>query len=686
MKNQFLCILVCIVAPLAAHAQTNTFPTSGSVGLGTLTPNASALMEMQSTTQGFLAPRMTKAQRDAIVSPTVGLLIFQTNASPGFYFFNGAGWTAVASKGANTSLSNLAASTSINSALIPNANNTLDLGSATNHWNEAYVNTIRFMDGSTQSTAGGGATYTAGTGISIAGSVISNTGDVNAADDLTTSSVHAGDVSGIFSNLQLGTGVVGSTEIADGSVTATDIANATITAADLSSMGAASGQVMQWNGTAWVPTTVAGGAETDPQVNVTTTSLVPRWDGTALVNGAIFDNGDNISVGWNSGINTAVSAAFYNNESAFVDEDIALKAVDHYVSLGGESTVHAFANLGYNTTGLVFLDASVAHVGAWGNASSSDNAAALYANNTGTGATNYGLVSKSVGAGTTNYGIWAKASGATNNYALIVPNGGGRVGFNWSTPSALVGILGDGSTTSFKVAGNDAITDLVVTSTGKVGVQFDPTALSADFCVGGTAYVADRMAINASTATSFAQLTVSGTDETVTIEGTNPYLQMENATERIGYIRANGEDFEVATNAENDFGNLVFRTNGNDRMYVDPSGNVVIGSTTVAPKPGYKLSVDGKVVVEELFVQLSPWPDYVFAEDYTLMTLTEVEEFIHANKHLPGVPAASEIETEGLPVGEMQKIMMQKIEELTLYLIALQKENEALKAAFEAGK
>ncbi|HMX04031.1 MAG TPA: hypothetical protein PKE14_05135, partial [Chitinophagales bacterium] len=115
MKKQLFTSIFTLSALFGvAHAQTNTFPTTGSAGIGTITPASSAILDIQSTTQGMLAPRMTKAQRDAIVSPTTGLLIYQTNSSPGFYYYTGATWSAMAAKGANTSLSNLAASTSIN--------------------------------------------------------------------------------------------------------------------------------------------------------------------------------------------------------------------------------------------------------------------------------------------------------------------------------------------------------------------------------------------------------------------------------------------------------------------------------------------------------------------------------------------------------------------------------------------
>jgi len=130
LLNKLTVLIAVFVSCIAiTEAQTNTFPTSGAVGIGTLAPNTSSLLDVVSTSKGVLVPRMTKAQRDAIASPATGLLIYQTNSTPGFYYYDG-GWKAISTKGANTSLSNLTA-TAINLSMLPNANNTLDLGSST---------------------------------------------------------------------------------------------------------------------------------------------------------------------------------------------------------------------------------------------------------------------------------------------------------------------------------------------------------------------------------------------------------------------------------------------------------------------------------------------------------------------------------------------------------------------------
>ncbi|EFK58574.1 hypothetical protein ACFU8T_13350 [Sphingobacterium spiritivorum] len=102
---------------------------------------------------------------------------------------------------------------------------------------------------------------------------------------------------------------------------------------------------------------------------------------------------------------------------------------------------------------------------------------------------------------------------------------------------------------------------------------------------------------------------------------------------------------------------------------VKANGNVGIGTAT----PQDKLAVNGNIRAREIKVETTNWPDYVFEEEYKLTPLAEVETFIKANKHLPDVPSAKEIEEEGLSVGEMNKLMMKKIEELTLHLIEKEK-------------
>ena len=106
-----------------------------------------------------------------------------------------------------------------------------------------------------------------------------------------------------------------------------------------------------------------------------------------------------------------------------------------------------------------------------------------------------------------------------------------------------------------------------------------------------------------------------------------------------------------------------------------PGGKVGIGVTPTL----YKLEVNGTIRATEVIVETG-WADYVFEENYKLRSIDEMEAFIKENKHLPNIPKASDIEKNGLKVGETNKAMMEKIEELALYIIQLKKEIDVLKA------
>lgn len=109
-------------------------------------------------------------------------------------------------------------------------------------------------------------------------------------------------------------------------------------------------------------------------------------------------------------------------------------------------------------------------------------------------------------------------------------------------------------------------------------------------------------------------------------------------------------------------------------------GNVGIGTTN----PAEKLSVNGNIRSKKLIVTQTGWTDYVFDSSYQLQSLTEVEQFIKTNRHLPDVPSAKEVEKEGLNVGDNQAVLLKKIEELTLYMIEMKKDNEVMKKEIQA--
>lgn len=101
------------------------------------------------------------------------------------------------------------------------------------------------------------------------------------------------------------------------------------------------------------------------------------------------------------------------------------------------------------------------------------------------------------------------------------------------------------------------------------------------------------------------------------------------------------------------------------KMTLDKSGNLDILDG--------QLRVNGKITSKEVEVKLDVWSDFVFYKDYNLMPLNEVEQFIDENGHLPSVPNEAQVKENGINVGQMNAVLLQKIEELTLYIIDLNK-------------
>jgi hypothetical protein len=140
----------------------------------------------------------------------------------------------------------------------------------------------------------------------------------------------------------------------------------------------------------------------------------------------------------------------------------------------------------------------------------------------------------------------------------------------------------------------------------------------------------------------------------------------------------NGKAWFGAHNAElNQWSDLIIQADG---------GNIGVGTEN----PSFKLDVNGTIHAKEVKVDLNFPADYVFKSDYKLMPLTEVEQFVKTNRHLPEIPSATEIKENGLNMGEMQNKLLQKIEELTLYtieqnkkIIELEKQNAKINALEE---
>jgi hypothetical protein len=148
--------------------------------------------------------------------------------------------------------------------------------------------------------------------------------------------------------------------------------------------------------------------------------------------------------------------------------------------------------------------------------------------------------------------------------------------------------------------------------------------------------------------------------------------QSDNTSNAAVHIRAvDPDDGNTAT----EYSPVLKITNwASTLVLVDKDGNVGIGTTTTS---SYKLSVNGSIRAKEVKVETG-WSDFVFKDGYNLRPLEDVEKFINKNKHLPDIPNEKEIARDGVALGEMQAKLLQKVEELTLYVIELRKKVTAL--------
>lgn len=181
---------------------------------------------------------------------------------------------------------------------------------------------------------------------------------------------------------------------------------------------------------------------------------------------------------------------------------------------------------------------------------------------------------------------------------------------------------------------------------------------------------------------SFNYLFFIGDDGRVTVGDVN-----DATSARFNVDAWGGNGIRVKANANTKAFSVLNKNTNVENFVVYADGRTYIGvqkPSLTGAHASAKLAIDGRVLAKEIYVNIhnSTWADYVFDKNYKLMPLNEVEVYIAKNKHLPNVPSGKELtdtDDYNLSLSDMQKIQMEKIEELYLHVINQQKQIESLK-------
>jgi len=217
-----------------------------------------------------------------------------------------------------------------------------------------------------------------------------------------------------------------------------------------------------------------------------------------------------------------------------------------------------------------------------------------------------------------------------------------------------------------------APTNLVVDSSGNSTIDLSWSAATDNMAV--TGYKIYKNGILEENLTNVLSYQVTG------LAASTNYSFTVTAIDASGNESAHSNTVSGTTTATSS-GSSVWSENGNVASYI---GNVGIGTNSVPT--GYSLAVEGHIRTREIRVDQDSWPDYVFQKEYPLPSLAEVRQHIETRGHLPDIPSAEAVRSNGVELGEMDRLLLQKIEEMTLYIIGQQEQIDQLRSEIDSMK
>ncbi|HLF64260.1 MAG TPA: hypothetical protein VI603_10930 [Saprospiraceae bacterium] len=660
-----------------------------AVGIGTPSPDTSALLEVSSTDKGVLIPRMTTAQREMISTPAVGLLVFDMETES-FWFKETSGWVNLVAHEADPQISSSVMhkvpkwnGTTLIDGLITDDDTNVGIGTFPLGHPERNLHIAGPLSQSVFIQSGGG---DAKLELMSDNSVFSTLYAPTGTDDLRFNHEGTGDVMTLTHAGNVGIGTIAPSaklHVAGGDALINSI-TVGLGGSGINNNTVLGSEALQGN--------------TTGNRNTATGFRTLSWNTTGEANTAI---GHEALLNNNSFANTALGAHAMSN----LTDGYENTAIGHWTMLtnttGDRNTVVG----DHSDVGDVSLFNATA-IGAYSVVNTSNSL--VLGNNA-----NVGIGTSAPDTKLHVVGSIKMVDGNQADGRVMVSDTSGLA--SWQVPSVLESDpqVSSASINRIPKWNGSTLVDGILTDNGsvvKIGdLEFNsdylPTATMRyvhpdmpsggdvmhldiwstpnefDFLdfrrgseekfkvsQGGNVYVAGNMGVvgnvGIGTTNPAFKLEVNGTFAVNDLKINN------GALHRIEYINsciAEGGDFMHVDfwACPNEFDFLDFRRGPTQKFRVTQGGNVY---------------ADGLVFCREVEVSLADFPDYVFATEYDLMSLQEIEEFIVKHGHLPNVPSAKDVEENGIGLGTLNKILLEKIEELTLHIIDKDKQIELLRA------